>query len=97
MGHQVYLAMEQKESAAPEKASKLVAAFEKSFLGIHTTFHPAGLQGEIAGKSSNVAYAARRIVETHRAELNANNCNVIITVMDGEISPSEVFLTLHQP
>lgn len=78
--------MEQKETEAPEKAAKLVSSFEKSFRGIHTTFHPTGLEGEIAGKSSNVAYAARRIVELHRPDINSNGCNVVITVMDGECS-----------
>lgn len=75
--------MEQKEESAPEKAAKLTAAFEKSFLHVRSTFHPSGVQGEIAGKSSNVAFAARRIVEIHRADLKAEACNVIATVMDG--------------
>ncbi|KAI9933082.1 hypothetical protein MW887_007553 [Aspergillus wentii] len=82
--YEIYLAMEQKESGAAEKAAKLILAFEKSFLQIRSTFHPANLQGEIAGKSSNVAFAARHIVEVHRADLNTGACNVIITVIDAD-------------
>ena len=75
--------MEQKETDAADKAQELISKFEKSFLHVRSTHHPAGLQGEIAGKSSNVAFAARQIVHVHRAELSAGSCNVIITVMDG--------------
>lgn len=75
--------MEQKEAVAADKAAHLMSVFEQSFLDIHTTFHPSGLKGEIAGKSSNVACAARRIMEIHRTELKIDCCNVIVTVMDG--------------
>ena len=81
--------MEQKETDARDKAAKLISIFEKSFLAIRSTFHPPELQGEIAGKSSNVAFAARHIVQVHRAELSTGSCNVIATVMDGK---SAIFL-----
>lgn len=76
--------MEQKEAGAAEKAEKLVSLYEKSFALVQPTFHPPGLPLEIAGKSSNVAFAARCIGQVHRAELGSESCNVIITVMDGE-------------
>lgn len=76
--------MEQKEATALEKAEHLVSTFERSFLHVRPTFHPAGIKGEIAGKSSNVAFAANRIVEIHRAELSGEYCNVVVTVMDGK-------------
>lgn len=82
--YEVYLAMEQKEDTSSDKAGHLVSKFEKSFLHICSTFHPSGIKGEIAGKSSNVAFAARRIVEIHRDELNEDSCNVVVTVMDGK-------------
>ena len=85
--YEIYLAMEQKEPEAAEKAAKLVSVFEKSFLQIRPTFHPAGLPGEIAGKSSNVAFSARHIIEIYRADLTGGSCKVIITVMDGKLSP----------
>lgn len=75
--------MEQKETASLDKAAHLVSMFEQSFLHIRPTFHPSGIQGEIAGKSSNVAFAANRIVEIHHAELKTGCCDVMVTVMDG--------------
>lgn len=88
--YEVYLAMEQKESDAHDKASKLISSFEHAFLDIQSTFHPSNLPGEIAGKSSNVAFAARHIVQVHRAELGSSN--VIVTVMDGE---SYTYIPIH--
>lgn len=82
----MYLAMEQKENISRDKAGHLISMFEKCFLHIRSTFHPSGVQGEIAGKSSNVACAARHIVEIHRNELKLDCCNVVVTVMDGRTS-----------
>lgn len=78
--------MEQKEATASEKASHLMSMFEKSFLNIRPTFHATGVPGEIAGKSSNVACAARAIIEVHRPELKMDCCNVVVTVMDGKFA-----------
>lgn len=92
--------MEQKEVTALEKADHLVSTFERSFLHVRPTFHPAGIQGEIAGKSSNVAFAANRIVEIHRAELSGEYCNVVVTVMDGKfiaVSRTSVRVTNLRP
>ncbi|KAH8691201.1 glycosyl transferase family group 2-domain-containing protein [Talaromyces proteolyticus] len=82
--YEIFLAMEEKEEEAPVKAKKLMTSFGSSFYAIHTTFHPAGLPGEIAGKSSNVAYAARQITNLHRYELHESDCKVVITVMDAD-------------
>ncbi|KKK13941.1 hypothetical protein ARAM_005608 [Aspergillus rambellii] len=82
--YEIYLAMEQKESGAPEKVEKLMSSYGMSFSLLQATFHPAGLPSEIAGKSSNVAFAARHIGHLHRAELNSGYCNVIVTVMDAD-------------
>ncbi|KAJ6105308.1 hypothetical protein N7523_010118 [Penicillium sp. IBT 18751x] len=91
--YEVYLAMEQKENGSPEKAQKLAYTFENSFHRFRTTFHPAGIPGEIAGKSSNVAFAARHIVDVHRSALRENHCNVIITVMDADTHLSQDYFT----
>jgi hypothetical protein len=72
--------MESKEASAQSKASLLVSAFEDRFLAIHATYHPPDLPGEIAGKSSNVSWAAREMFNVHR--LDKNRENIIITVMD---------------
>ncbi|KAJ5737737.1 uncharacterized protein N7483_002862 [Penicillium malachiteum] len=85
--------MEQKEVTALDKAAHLVSKFEHSFLHIRPTFHPAGIQGEIAGKSSNVAFAANRIVEIHHADLNGDSCNIMVTVMDADTHLSRDYFT----
>lgn len=82
--------MEQKEATAIDKASHLVSKFEKSFLHIRSTFHPSDIPGEIAGKSSNVACAARSIIEIHRPELKMDCCNVVVTVMDGKSAHNSI-------
>ncbi|KAL4904428.1 hypothetical protein BDW74DRAFT_168449 [Aspergillus multicolor] len=79
--YEVYLAMEQREVRAAEKAEKLALLYGQSFALIQATFHPDGLPLEVAGKNSNVAFAARRIRQIHLAELESGSCNVIITVM----------------
>ena len=55
----VVLAMEAREAEAPGKSERLIAQFHGAFAGIFATFHPAGLPGELAGKGSNEAWAAR--------------------------------------
>ncbi|KAF7591868.1 hypothetical protein BBP40_000910 [Aspergillus hancockii] len=82
--YEVYIAMEQKEDGAVEKAAQLSSMYERSFRRIHSTFHPAGLPGEIAGKSSNVAFAARHIAQLYRTAVTSGTCEVIITVMDAD-------------
>lgn len=55
----VVLAMEAREAGAAAKADRLIAQFHGAFADMFATFHPAGLPGEIAGKGSNEAWAAR--------------------------------------
>jgi len=76
---QVYLALEEKEAGATGKAKLLVAEFAQCFLAIRSTIHPYGIPGEAAGKSSNVAFAARKIFANHEHD----GQDVLITVMDG--------------
>ena len=71
--------MEEKEAGAPSKAKLLVAEFAQCFLAIRATVHPFGVPGEAAGKSSNVAFAARKIFASHERD----GQDVLITVMDG--------------
>jgi hypothetical protein len=82
--------MEHKEAGAPEKATLLAGMHEKSFRAIVPTYHPAGVSGEIAGKSANVSFAARKAIERHRATPEKYN-DVIFTIMDGAC---RVFATL---
>lgn len=77
---QIYLAMEAREPGAREKATEVEGAMGKFFRGVHATFHPVGIAGEIAGKSSNVAFAARSIFQLYHSHPERNN--VIMTVID---------------
>lgn len=88
--------MEQKELTAPEKAVALISTFQGHFKDICSTFHPSGLKGEISGKSSNVAWAAKHIVQTHKSEDHALNFgDIIITVMDGRLFTLFIFFNTH--
>jgi len=80
---QVYLAMEEKEPGCRLKAARLISEYEKNFRNIRSTFHPAGVPGEIAGKSANVAYAAGAILDGYRSLTEGDN--VLITIIDGKI------------
>ncbi|KAJ3410902.1 hypothetical protein HDV05_003033 [Chytridiales sp. JEL 0842] len=79
--YKVCLAMEASEQGSEEKAMELVRLYQDRFREIVFTLHPAGLEGEIRGKSSNVAWASRQMAmrsgpKAHKYE--------IITVMDAD-------------
>jgi hypothetical protein len=57
------LAMEDADPDAREKAAVLADEFHDCFADFLVTFHPYGLPGEVRGKSSNQAWAARCAVE----------------------------------
>lgn len=54
----VVLAMEKREKDAKEKADALIKEFKETFGGIFATYHP-DISGEVKGKSSNEAFAAK--------------------------------------
>ncbi|GAG11429.1 unnamed protein product, partial [marine sediment metagenome] len=56
----VVLAMEARVAGAQLKAEKLIVKFEGRFGKLLATFHPDGLPGEIVGKASNEAWAAKK-------------------------------------
>lgn len=56
----IYLAMEEREEDAKEKAETLIAEFKDTFGGIFVTYHP-DVPGEVKGKSSNQAFAGRAV------------------------------------
>jgi hypothetical protein len=55
----VVIAMEEREEGGPLKSRTLEREFAGRFALLRTTFHPAGLPGEVVGKSSNENYAGR--------------------------------------
>ncbi len=57
------LAMEEADEDAREKAAILAGEFQGYFADLLVTFHPFGLPGEVRGKSSNQAWAARCAVD----------------------------------
>src|SRR4051794_18392498 len=56
------LAMEEAEPGAALKAQVLLAEFAGQFHDFLVTYHPYGLPGEVRGKSSNEAWAAKETV-----------------------------------
>lgn len=80
----VVLAMEEREQHAQTKAESLMMEFEPYFLHIFATYHPKDIPGELAGKSSNEAWAGReaykRLVLGHGYDIN----KMVITIMDAD-------------
>jgi len=56
----VVLAMEQRAKDHKERADELIAKFENKFLQLFATYHPPDSPGEIKGKASNEAWAAKQ-------------------------------------
>lgn len=69
----VVLAMEEREKDGKRKAEKIKKEFDGIFGGVYATYHP-DLMGEVKGKSSNEAYAAKEIdkilIETELVDIN---------------------------
>jgi hypothetical protein len=73
----VVLAMEAREAGAEAKARALIARFGSTVASMHYTLHPAGLPGEVAGKSANEAWAARWV----HAELVGSELDLYATTI----------------
>lgn len=56
----VYLALEERDPGSPKQAKRLVTEYKSYFGALESTFHPYGLPGEIPGKASNEAWAAKK-------------------------------------
>lgn len=67
----VVLGMEERETHGAQKAQTLISEFGQKFGAIFSTYHP-DLPGEVKGKSSNQAFAARKawekLVETNKID-----------------------------
>lgn len=79
----VVLAFEERDPNARECATRLTSQFEGLFANLWVTFHP-DRDGELPGKSSNLAYASRwaksKLVDGLRVDLN----DVVVTVCDAD-------------
>jgi len=80
----VVLAMEGAEPGAPDKGERLVAQFEDSFARMLFTVHPAHLPGEVPGKGSNLAWAARRAKEVLVGQLGMPLDSLTVTSCDAD-------------
>ncbi|HEY8489761.1 MAG TPA: glycosyltransferase family 2 protein [Dehalococcoidia bacterium] len=80
----VVLAMEAREEGAWEKAQRVRAPFQGRFAGFYCTLHPAGLPGEIVGKSSNEAWAARWAKRRLVDELGYSLDHLTVTSCDAD-------------
>ena len=81
--------MEESEAEAEAKAHSLVRKYQDDFLEITYTIHPMGRPGEIKGKSSNVAWAAREMV---RLAGGAHH-HEVLTVMDADTCFAQDYFT----
>jgi cellulose synthase/poly-beta-1,6-N-acetylglucosamine synthase-like glycosyltransferase len=81
----VVLALEERDPKAKETAQVLKAEFAKTFGRFWTTFHPV-IEGEVAGKSSNMAWAGRWVTKKIKEEgfslrqttVTSQDCDVLL-------------------
>ncbi|MCJ1478071.1 hypothetical protein MMC13_006746 [Lambiella insularis] len=90
--YDVYLAMEQRDPDAESTATQLILVFASSFRNISFTLHPGDISGEVAGKSSNVSWAARQL--SHNYVDNESRKNCVITVLDSDTHLSSNYFLL---
>ncbi|SPQ17844.1 42024573-32d0-4412-a865-c24ea6512774 [Thermothielavioides terrestris] len=88
--YDVYLAMEQRERNAETKAARLTNEFSKKFRSIDFTVHPSDIPGELAGKGSNMAWAARKLSEKYSL---AQRKDVIVTGIDARPNEADSHLS----
>ncbi|MBZ9572077.1 hypothetical protein KJA15_01985 [Patescibacteria group bacterium] len=79
----VVLACEERAGEKAKKTAKIIEKeFGKKFFKFLITFHPANLPGEIAGKGSNEAWAAKRVKELLIDPLKIPYRNIIFSSFD---------------
>lgn len=96
--YKICLAMEQSEMGSEEKAKTLMTKYSSQFLDITFTMHPTGISGEIRGKSSNVAWAARHmagsaVVENDDKLAKMRHQHQILTIMDADTCFAQDYFT----
>ncbi|KAK3382455.1 glycosyl transferase family group 2-domain-containing protein [Lasiosphaeria ovina] len=89
--YDVYLAMEQREHNVELKATRFTNEFSKKFRSIDFTIHPGDIPGEVAGKGSNVAWAARKLSEKYSI---GQRKDVIVTGIDADSHLSSNYFAL---
>ena len=79
----VVLAFEERDYGARERSERLVQQFADRFAGLWVTFHP-DREGELRGKSSNLAFAARRAKQALVDERGHDLQDIVVTVCDAD-------------
>ncbi|KAK5019064.1 hypothetical protein LTR16_000899 [Cryomyces antarcticus] len=93
--YDVYVAMEQREAEATDKATKLTEEFLSAFRNISYTLHPGEISGESPGKSSNESWAAVQACRRYSLrEGQKSRRDVIFTVMDADSHLSQRYFAL---
>ena len=78
--------MEQAEGPlCEEKAKQLINLYSASFKDIVYTIHPTNIEGEVRGKSSNVAWASKEMSKYFGKHKN----HLVMTVMDSDTAFAE--------
>ncbi len=80
----VILAMEERAKDARNKAKILLEKYKKAFGKIKATFHPPNIIGEIKGKASNEAWAAKWVKKNLVDKLNWQINHLTITACDAD-------------
>jgi Glycosyl transferase family group 2 len=79
----VVLAFEGRDAEGPARAARLSRRFAACFRQWLVTVHP-DLPGEVRGKSSNLAWAARRVDDRLIATGRLDPANLLVTVCDAD-------------
>lgn len=84
----VFLAMEGRAPGAHDRAEKLIKKYKKNFGDLIATYHPAGLPGEVVGKASNEAWAAKKAKNyLDEKGIDINHTTITSCDADGQFHP----------
>ncbi|WOO84690.1 uncharacterized protein LOC62_06G008207 [Vanrija pseudolonga] len=78
------LAMEARERGARTKAELLMNEYGGSFGSLSYTLHPSGIEGEAAGKSSNLSWAIRQAWYSLTERDPRIEAKTVVTVIDSD-------------
>jgi Glycosyl transferase family group 2 len=89
------LAMEEAEENSGVKGERLAAEYAECFFDVLVTVHPSNLPGEVRGKSSNEAWAARQAVRELVDDRGFSLDHLTVTSCDADTQfPSQYFEAL---
>lgn len=80
----VVLAMEARAEGAHQRAEILLKKYKGIFGHLMATFHPAGLPGEIVGKASNMAWAAKEAKKELVDKMGIDIKNITLSSCDAD-------------